>query len=113
MNKRGFTLIELIITIALLGTIGVIMSTNVINLIERQKDDKKVETKLLVEEAACAYAGLSTTPCERGCEINGYDLIDLGMLDEEINGYQTQGMIIKVKYIDGEKTCEIRDWGDN
>lgn len=87
MKKSGFTLIEMIVTIALLAFVGIVVSMNVVKVVNNQNDNKRETVVSLIEEAACAYSGLSTADCEDGCNISLEDLLNEGLIDEEINGY--------------------------
>lgn len=58
MNKRGFTLVELIATIVILGVIMMIAIPNVLSIIEKNKQDDFIETaKLLISEAEYKVRG--------------------------------------------------------
>lgn len=58
MNKRGFTLVELIATIVILGVIMTIAIPNVLSIIEKNKQDDFIETaKLLISEAEYKVRG--------------------------------------------------------
>lgn len=103
MNRKGFTLIELIVTIALLGFVGVVLTTNIAQVINRQKINEEEQALELLEEAGCAYT-IST--CESGCTIEGITLIENGLIDEEINGISMEDYEVSVTYTsDGEKIC--------
>lgn len=105
MNKKGFTLIELIVTIALIGFVGIVLSINVIKIVNDQNKKNEEQAKMLVEEAACAYAVLSTSHCESGCIVSGQTLINEGLIDEEINGVTISLYSVNVSYINGERVC--------
>ncbi len=106
MNKNGFTLIELMITIALLSLVGVVLSVNMVRLINDQKDDKKVEFKELIEEAACTYVILSDANWN-GFYVEGNVLVSEGMIDEEVNGYQAANYRVSVTMENGKRTCTL------
>lgn len=103
MKNKGFTLIEMIVTIALLALVGVVVTTNVLKLINNQKDEKKEEVKLLIEEAACTYAIL-----EDVTSVTGETLISEGFIDEVINGYEVSDYRVIIYYVNGEKICELQ-----
>ena len=105
MKDKGFTLIEMIITIALLALVGVVVSTNVLKIINNQKEEKKEEVKLLMEEAACTYAILNNV--NENKIIRGKILIEAGLIDEVINGYSVQDYDININYSSGERICKL------
>lgn len=107
MNKKGFTLIELIVTIALIGFVGIVLSINVVKIVNDTNKDNEEQAIKLVEEAACAYAVLSTSNCEAGCTVSGQTLINEGLIDEEINGVTISTYSVGVSYIDGERVCSV------
>lgn len=55
MNSRGFTLIELIITIALLSMLFSLIATNMVGLQSRQLQANYDNYKLEIESAACLF----------------------------------------------------------
>ena len=55
MNSRGFTLIELIITIALLSMLFSLIATNMVGLQSRQLQANYENYKLEIESAACLF----------------------------------------------------------
>lgn len=105
MDKNGFTLIELIITIALLGFVGIVISTNILKVIERQKQSEEEQAIELMNEAGCTYSIISST-CEAGCSVDGEILINEGLIDEEINGINVDEYKVVIYFNNGEKICE-------
>lgn len=58
MNRKGFTLVELIATIAILGIIMTIAIPNVLSIIEKNKQEDFIESaKLLISEAEYKVRG--------------------------------------------------------
>ena len=103
MKNKGFTLIEMVITIALLALVGVVVSTNVLKLINNQKEEKKEEVKLLMEEAACTYAILNNAT-----SVTGTTLIGEGLIDEVINGYNVSDYRVAIYFVNNERICELQ-----
>lgn len=101
MNKKGFTLIELIVTIGLLGLVGVVISVNMVNTINKQNEKKKQEAIELIEEAGCAYAVKETTKTY----VTGGGLATLGYIESEINGIKVSDYVVRFTYVDGERIC--------
>ena len=107
MKNDGFTLIEMIVTIALIGFVGIVVSMNMMKVIENQNIKQQEDFYSMMEEAACAYTGLSTTDCSTGCTITGTKLIEEGLIEEEVRGFMPKDYVVKISYNDGEKVCEI------
>jgi len=105
MNKKGFTLIELIITIALIGFVGVVLSVNMVKVINNQKEEEEAKAVELIEEAGCAYASLSTSNCDSGCTISGETLVDNGLIDEKISNTIVADYSVSITYQNGERIC--------
>lgn len=87
MNNKGFTLTELLITLALLSVLGIIVANNIVGI--SNKEDRKAELNFIekVENAACVYADLSDSDimCQTGnCIVEFKTLIENGLLDSEL-----------------------------
>ncbi len=54
-KKNGFTLVEIIITIALLGIIGTVIAVNMVGLYKKQDDKEDKRTRSIIKAAAQAY----------------------------------------------------------
>lgn len=84
-NKKGFTLIELIVTIALLGIIGTVVAVNMIGV--KKQQDKKEENRVNAIIRACAETYIKTNDYNNKC-VPIKDLIDDGCLKESyVNKY--------------------------
>lgn len=84
-NKKGFTLVELLAVIVILGVLLVVATPMVFNAIKKSKKDTKCK---VVKEVAALYKSYAYTNKTVGCvETNkctfGY-LISQGYLDSEI-----------------------------
>ena len=99
MKSKGFTLIELIITIALIAVISVTVGVSLNGLLSRQKDKKIAEYKKEIEAAACTYAEINdiTTDSEIGINL----LIENGLLNKDLVNPNTD------KSIEEEKTNKV------
>ncbi len=115
MNNKGFTLIELLIVIAILGTLGVIITVNLTKTMESSKQ-KTCDTFVKeVEDAACVYVGLENKEviCNRSncAPIKLKYLEKEGLLKSESDAC-TGGDINLEETVtvtwdsDGEKKCE-------
>ena len=55
MNKKGFTMIELLAAIVVMGILSVLAITGVTRLIEKSKDEKKEDYAQMLKIAAQSY----------------------------------------------------------
>lgn len=111
MNKKGFTLIEILATVTIIGIISTIVSINIFKIIETKNIENTKDKEKIITEAACLYIELNENKhlknqclTSSGCEISTNTLIAKGLLDEtEIDEQQ----IIKITKTDNEKKCQI------
>lgn len=115
--KNGFTLIETIVVIAILGAVSVLIGTNFFGLIGSADEYEKENLYKYLNEAACIYANSNNNPnkatCTKsGCQITSLSLYDAGYIDEnagllksytddEIKSYTIQVKVDTNK----ERTC--------
>ena len=112
-SKKGFTLVEIIIVIALLVVIAGIFSLNMIKSLSKQKVEENENVVSQILSAANTY--VSVNPEEVENLYNGYgyvdipigDLRDAGLLSEELKDSET-GEIIP----DTDKVRVKLDLGD-
>lgn len=67
-RKKGFTLIEMLMVIAVMGLVGVIITVSLTGTLKDLNQKKCDDFVLEVEEAACVYTNLSNKEikCTRG-----------------------------------------------
>lgn len=58
-RKKGFTLMELLLVIAIMGVIGVIATVSLTHTLSNTKQRKCDDFVMEVEDAACVYSSLS------------------------------------------------------
>ncbi|MCI8467573.1 MAG: type II secretion system protein [Bacilli bacterium] len=117
-NQKGFTLIELIATIALMVLMGLIIVNNLNSLFSSREEEDLADFKELLENAACTYIDLSDPQIKQkkqtckvsGCTVTTNVLIQNSLLDEELKNPMTGRAItglevIKISYPNQEKTC--------
>lgn len=81
-NKNGFTLVELLATIAILGILATIAGISVSKILSKSKSDiSEIQEKMIIE-AAKAYAAENSGCRKNGCTISISTLINEGYLDE-------------------------------
>ena len=71
MNNKGFTLVELLAVIVILAIILLVAVPNVLNVIERSKEDSYLSSTLMIENAAELYliSNNSELPSDIGTEV--------------------------------------------
>ncbi len=117
-KRNGFTLIELIATVALMVLMGLIIANNLNSLFSNREDEDVNDFKELLENAACTYIDLSDPQIKQkkevckasGCTVTTSVLITNSLLDEELKNPLTGeaitgSEIIKISYPNHEKTC--------
>lgn len=121
MNKSGFTLVELIVTIGLMVLLGLVIVSNLSSNLTKEQDKQYELFKSTLENAACTYIELSTnkslknTCKSSGCNVSIGDLYDNQLIqDEDLKNPKTdEGInltkVIKITYVDGVKTCVYQE----
>ena len=105
MDKKGFTLVELLATIAILVLMSVIIGVNITSILrstEKQNDDFD---KKQIEKAACVYVDSDELCPNKDCDnsVTIKKLIEKGLLDEEV--YKDKTGTITVTRNNGLKKC--------
>ncbi len=107
--KKGFTLIELIMVICLLGIIAIITVPVITKLINNSKDESYKEQKKLVINAAKQYMTAEKSKSEFGISTC------INVADLQKFGYLSKNSIKNPKYVQGseeeEKNFELFDDG--
>ncbi|MFV0275394.1 MAG: type II secretion system protein [Bacilli bacterium] len=57
MNKKGFTLVEILVTLVILGIIVLLVSPKILNVLDKTHQDAYNNQKKLIESTAVMYAG--------------------------------------------------------
>lgn len=110
-NRKGFTLIELMITIAIIATISVVVGVNIMQTLNSQKRKDDEQFAKTLEDAACTYADVVGIDSEYN--ISTCNLIKDGYLKKKtIPGTEyvlgeDKNLTIRVYWTeDNEKVCE-------
>ena len=127
-NNKGFTLVELLVTVGLIGAIGVVVGFSVTNLIKNQNEQRYTEYKKTLEDAACVLAqrqNINQTLCSEFaslCKIEIKDLVAEGVIKKTLVNPQTQKSAeeesklalaqqnyVSVTYVNGLRKCEFQE----
>ncbi len=116
MKKNGFTLVELIATIAIIALIGLVISTNMLGMFSQEEDKDLEDFQRRIEEAACMYVEVvKRTQCSNGCTINIDELINNGYVDQDIKDPSTGETVkgnnkynVTVSWSNNERICKMR-----
>lgn len=84
-NNRGFTLIELIVVVAIIAVLSISVSVGVQKNLAKAKQEEKINKIETIEKAARVFKKLSTYKSSETYELS--DIISKGLLDEEILNY--------------------------
>lgn len=107
--KKGFTLIELIMVITLLGIIAIITVPAIGNSINSSKEEAFKEQKKLIVNAAKQYMAMNYGNIQNGTS----SCVDVSVLQSE--GFLSKEQIKNPKYVSGssdsEKSFEFFDGG--
>lgn len=104
MNKKGFTLVELMATIGLLAIMSLVIGVNITSILKSTKQNEEEFNKEQIEKAACVYyssEGLNNNP-SGSTNITVENLIKSGLLDET---YRNENGKITITFNDNEKKC--------
>ena len=111
MDKKGFTLIEVLSSITIMTIIATMVCINIEKTFSNSNTEKENNNKEIIESAACVYIELNKNKelknkCyQYGCDINTDSLIKEGLIDKEIvNNFP----IIHIEINNNEKKCTMK-----
>lgn len=120
MNKKGFTLVELLAVIIILALLALLASTAVTKLVKDSKDDLYNNQLLLIEKAAEAWGAdnINLLPDVGSCKyLTLLDLQEYGLLDSNITNPRTnepfKTINIKISAESGKHGNEIIEYAVN
>ncbi len=112
MNNKGFTLIEVLASITIMGIIAVLASINFLTYYEEKEELSNKNTNEIIETSACLYIELNKNNLLKekcltlGCTITTDDLIKEGLLlSKDISEKKT----INIYRENNEKKCTINE----
>lgn len=113
MNNKGFTLIEILVVIALIASLGVIVTINLTKTLNDNEENNCNSFIKDVEDAACVYVGTHKEECtSSGCFISLDKIIKEGLINTEIDACTKEEInkndTVEVTFNDGEKICTYK-----
>ena len=110
-DKKGFTLIELIVTIALIALITVSVGVSMNGMLDKQTEKEYASYVKTIENTACSYAEIKGYTSNINIRIG--DLINYGILREDLKNPKTDKYVseysndtISVTWVDFTKNCK-------
>jgi prepilin-type N-terminal cleavage/methylation domain-containing protein len=129
MNNKGFTLVELMVTLILIALMATIVLVNMNGLQTKEEDQTYQVYKSKIESSACSYIDLENNSYLRdacmnaqdGCNFSLTKLIEEGLIDGDTKDTYTNktaneegnAIYVNIKWVDNngykEKTCTIEE----
>lgn len=113
-NKKGFTLVEIIVVVAILVVIAGLFAVNMINTLNKNKETESKNVVSTITSAADAY--VSSNPGEIDRLYNGYGYVDLkigqlrdaGLIEDDLSDPETgnpikNDAVVRAKLEDGDQ----------
>ncbi len=126
--NRGFTLIEILVVIALLAVVTLVIANNMVGMQGRERENEYENYKMRLESAACSYIEKmdysdKKSECKRNassesCKITIKNLIESGLIADDMYNPKEGKVVgdrellddyVLVQYVRGEKTCTLQE----
>lgn len=112
INNKGFTLVELLATIAIMGLIATMTTVNIAKIFKDKNRIAQDTKNSIIESTACVFIELKENEnlkkeCkEKGCLISTDTLIKKGLLQEsDVDNLK----FINIYYENNEKKCTLKE----
>ena len=124
MNKKGFTLVELMAAIIIMAILTIVVTVNLSKTQEKSENKRIAQFKQQVEDAACTYIDLtinrsvrdnpSICPSVSRCIVTYDLLVSDGLLSADLtnpasgNKAIDDNISVKITWTNGVKECKIQ-----